>query len=137
MKSYIVMLLLAIGLFCAYAPSISKFPVQRAVTNTDSSRDQAKKDKMPKWLKKLINELKVAPPANPPSRIIRYKYRNEFVYYQPPECCDRPSQLFDGNGKLICLPSGGRSGGGDGKCPDFFNERKEEKMIWEDKRKRG
>ncbi|MEI6705689.1 MAG: hypothetical protein WCK96_00995 [Methylococcales bacterium] len=103
-------------------------------TGTKQTNSADQQEKIPEWVSKLIAELKAAPTANPPTRIVRYLYRGQTVYYQPPRCCDIPSRLFDERGKGICLPDGGMTGGGDGKCPDFFKKRKNEKIIWEDTR---
>jgi hypothetical protein len=137
MTSFMV-LLLATG-FLLTTPALSTTPLQEATTDSDSKKDtkqdQAKTDRIPKWLKKLVHELEVGSPANRPDRIIRYKYRNEFVYMLKAGCCDQFSRVYDTSGKLICS-TGGITGGGDGKCPEFFRERKDEKVIWEDKRAR-
>jgi hypothetical protein len=105
-------------------------------TDTQSTNSADQQENIPEWVSKLITELKAEPPDNPPTRIVRYLYREHTVYYQPPRCCDVSSQLFDESGKVICLPDGGFTGRGDGKCPDFFKERKNEKIIWEDTRSR-
>jgi len=72
---------------------------------------------------------------NPPAKIYSYKYKEHTVYYVPARCCDFPSILYDENCNIICNPDGGFSGGGDGRCNDFFDLRSDEKLIWEDTRK--
>ena len=134
MMSYMVILLLATGFFYDHTPSISKTPLQEEATNPDSKKDQPKADAIPKWLKKLIHDLE-AKRDTTTARIIRYKYRNEVVYFLKSECCDRFSALYDTSGKRICS-TGGFNGAGDGKCPDFFSEQKNEKIIWKAKRNR-
>lgn len=88
----------------------------------------------PAWLAQLIREQQQRKAANPPAKIFRYAYRGQPVYYLTGRCCDVPSQLFDGSGQLLCEPDGGLTGQGDGKCPNFFDNRTEETLIWEDKR---
>lgn len=88
----------------------------------------------PEWLTELIQKLETEPVANPPAFIARYGYKGQLVYYLPPRCCDVPSTLYDGNGNIICHPDGGISGMGDGRCVDFFGERKNERIIWNDQR---
>ena len=56
------------------------------------------------------------------------------MFYVPPACCDVPSELYDHDGNLICGPDGGIRGTGDGKCPDFFEKRREGTLIWRDPR---
>jgi hypothetical protein len=66
-----------------------------------------------------------------PGSIWRYQYRGRMVYYVHPRfCCDLMSRLYDAEGKLLCYPSGGIAGGGDGECTDFFRERLDEELLW-------
>jgi hypothetical protein len=88
------------------------------------------------WLKNLIAGFEKLPVGDPPQSIWRYEYKGQTVYYVPPQCCDQYSTLYDANGIRICAPDGGITGLGDGKCPDFFQERKDEKLIWQDPRER-
>jgi len=90
----------------------------------------------PEWIKGLIAKYQSDTVGNPPHSIWKYDYKGQTVYYVPQQCCDQPSTLYDVNGNLICAPDGGFSGQGDGRCTDFFQERKNEKLIWQDSRKR-
>ena len=89
---------------------------------------------LPSFVVQRIELLKVAPKSNPPASIWRHKYKGRVVYYVPPSCCDVPSELYDDDGNLICGPDGGLTGKGDGKCPDFFEQRTEGLRIWHDSR---
>ncbi len=99
-------------------------------TNPSSTND------IPDWINNLITEFKSQPVGNPPQSIWQYSYNNQIVYYVPPQCCDQFSTLYDKYGRVICAPDGGITGSGDGKCPDFFEKRTDEKLIWNDERKR-
>ena len=88
------------------------------------------------WLDNLVTEFKAEPVANPPHRIVRYRYQGQTVYYVPPSCCDRPSTLYDETGKRLCAPDGGMTGRGDGRCADFYKQRSEESVFWSDPRSR-
>ncbi len=89
---------------------------------------------LPAWLTGLIQQLESQPVTNPPAFIARYEYRDEVVYYLPARCCDIPSNLYNAVGTIVCHPDGGFSGTGDGRCADFFAERKNEKVLWRDLR---
>jgi hypothetical protein len=89
---------------------------------------------VPAWLKQIIANLEAEPVANPPASITRYAYKGQTVYYLPPRCCDVPSELYDSTGAVLCGPDGGITGRGDGRCADFFTERKDEQLIWQDRR---
>ena len=88
----------------------------------------------PYCIKKKIRKIKREEVRNPPAKIWEYKYNGETVYYFPPYCCDIESELYDKKCNSICQPDGGLSGAGDGKCTDFFQNRTDEKLIWEDER---
>ena len=44
------------------------------------------------------------------------------VYLFTAGCCDQFNRLYDADGRFICAPSGGFTGAGDGKCPDWVQE---------------
>jgi hypothetical protein len=90
----------------------------------------------PQWVEQLIAKFQSDPVGNPPQSIWRYQYKGQTVYFVPQQCCDIYSTLYDATGTEICAPDGGLTGQGDGKCPDFFTERTDEKLIWQDPRTR-
>ena len=89
---------------------------------------------IPQWLSDLIQQLQNEPVANPPASITQYEYKGQTVYFVPQRCCDIFSDLYDADGDIIGHPDGGITGRGDGRVPDFFQERTDEHLIWEDKR---
>ena len=89
---------------------------------------------IPSFVNGLIEQMKSEPKSNPPSAIWRYNYKGGVVFYVPPKCCDIPSVLYAADGSVICSPDGGMTGRGDGKCPDFFETRSNEKRMWLDSR---
>lgn len=91
-------------------------------------------DSDPEWVTALIRGMEAEPVANPPARVVRYEYGGRTVYYVPPRCCDIASTLYDASGTVVCHPDGGFTGRGDGRCPDFIAERRNEKIIWRDSR---
>ncbi|WP_394353338.1 DUF6970 domain-containing protein [Spirosoma aureum] len=90
---------------------------------------------IPACIEKLIIQTKSQPPWTPRAKIYCYSYKGKTVYYLSSRCCDIPSTLFDKSGNVLCLPQGGFTGSGDGKCTDFFTSRSNERLIWEDTRK--
>ena len=92
-------------------------------------------DGTPNCIKKKIRQIQSDGVANPPSSVWKYDFHGETVYYIPARCCDIGSQLYDKNCNQICSPDGGISGSGDGNCPDFFKDRTNEQLIWQDERK--
>jgi hypothetical protein len=88
----------------------------------------------PQWLKARIAAVLAERKRNPITRIFRYDYGGQTVYYVSAPCCDQYSNVFDTKGKLICQPDGGITGKGDGKCPDFEKNKTNEKLVWQDPR---
>ena len=89
---------------------------------------------IPDWLTSMIQRLENEPVAGPPASIIQYGYKGQTVYFLPQRCCDFFSVLYDANGNIIGHPDGGITGQGDGRVPDFFDDRTGGRVIWEDER---
>jgi hypothetical protein len=88
----------------------------------------------PAWLTTVIGQLETQPVANPPAFIASYEYKGETVYFVPQRCCDVMSVVYRSDGAVMCHADGGFTGAGDGRCPDFFAERRNERVIWRDPR---
>ena len=94
-----------------------------------------KKDiKLPVCVQDKIEAIKQQPKYNPPATVYRYKYMNKYVYLFSSDCCDQYNYLYDENCNVICAPSGGLTGMGDNKCPNFKDIATEETLIWKDDR---
>lgn len=91
---------------------------------------------LPSFVQRLINEYEAAPKNSSPGEIRKYEYNGETVYYVPLStvCCDRFSVLYDDAGETVCMPDGGITGEGDGKCPDFVARRSQSEQVWRDDR---
>jgi hypothetical protein len=90
---------------------------------------------VPAWLTALTREVEAQPVANPPAVIASYDYKGQNVYFLPQRCCDIMGVLYRADGSVMCHPDGGFAGSGDGRCTDFFVERKNERIIWRDARR--
>lgn len=88
----------------------------------------------PRWLQARIAEVLAERKRNPITRVLRYDYGGQTVYYISAPCCDQYSQVFDTQGKLVCQPDGGITGKGDGQCSDFEKNKTNEKLVWQDPR---
>jgi hypothetical protein len=89
----------------------------------------------PAWVTALIRRFEAEPVANPPAVVARYDYKGQDVYFVPQRCCDIMSVLYTSDGAIICHPDGGIAGKGDGRCADFFVERRNERVVWHDSRR--
>jgi hypothetical protein len=89
----------------------------------------------PPFVAKLITRFEAHSPRGSPGAIWSYRYKGKTVFYIPRlSCCDIMSVLYDVEGNVICRPDGGIAGSGNGKCPDFFAARKDERLLWRDAR---
>ena len=90
---------------------------------------------VPPFVAKLITQYKSASPSSSPGGVWKYRYKGATVFYVPRlACCDIMSDLYDIHGDLICHPDGGIAGSGDGRCPDFPEERNDGQQLWGDSR---
>lgn len=85
---------------------------------------------VPPWLAAMIRDFERPEVTNEPEIVARYDYKGATVYYIGPRCCDIYSELYDAEGALLCHPDGGITGTGDGRCTDFFDQRRNEVIIW-------
>lgn len=91
------------------------------------------KNDHPQWLDQKLDSLQSLPLQNPPLAIYSFTFNGEKVYYFTAPCCDQYTSLYNQKGILICNPDGGITGEGDGKCPDFYDKRSNENLIWQQK----
>jgi hypothetical protein len=112
--------------------NISTETVNKVVPNKPETDSLAS---LPLCIKTMIAKMKEEPVKNPPSKIYSYSFNNKTVYYVPGECCDNFSDLYDDSCRIIGHPDGGFTGKGDRKLPTFHDDKKNEKIVWEDKRK--
>lgn len=92
------------------------------------------KNRIPVCIQHYIDSIKAEPKWNPPAEVNEYLYNNERVFLFTSNCCDQYIMLYDGSCNYICAPSGGYTGKGDNKCPDFFEKAKHIQLIWKDER---
>ncbi len=118
--------------------------ISACAQNASEPSIPAKLDTAVPWLQAKIWDYQSRSVSNPPRSIIKTTFEGKPVYYVPPVCCDIPSELYSEDGALMCYPSGGITGNGDGKCPMFRIEysdntknSKDNKtsLVWADKRK--
>jgi len=107
------------------ANTVDPVPARVAVSDTSAR---------PPWLKERIAAVLAERKRNPITRIFRYQYGGQTVYYISAPCCDQYSNVFDTKGKLVCQPDGGITGKGDGKCADFDKNKTNEQLVWQDPR---
>jgi len=90
--------------------------------------------KIPPCIREKIEAIQQQPKYNPPATVYRYSYQNQYVYLFSSNCCDQYNYLYDKNCNVICAPTGGIIGKGDGKCSDFKQMATGETLVWKDSR---
>ena len=85
---------------------------------------------MPICIKNKIDSFKLKEAHERPQRVIEYLYKGKKVYYVAMPCCDFFNEVYDNKCNFLGSPDGGFTGKGDGKIPDFFEEAKNEKLVW-------
>ncbi|HEV7781491.1 MAG TPA: hypothetical protein VGO58_09500 [Chitinophagaceae bacterium] len=95
-----------------------------------SQETGASTDSLPSCLRKIIDEAGKDTPPNTPEQVDEYLYNEKKTFLITAHCCDQHNVLYDENCTMICAPTGGFTGKGDGKCPDFAATAKHIKVVW-------
>jgi hypothetical protein len=88
------------------------------------------KDSIPSCVRQLIDKSLKEVPPNAPVQVEEYVYHAKTVYVFTAQCCDQYNVAYDDSCNMICAPSGGFSGRGDGKCPGFADSAKYVRIVW-------
>ena len=115
-----------------HAPSLVGITLALGLLLSCRAADVAEAE--PAWLPAYVDARLAEPVSSPPGQVFRFVWRGQAVYYAPAYCCDIPSELRDASGAILCLPDGGFTGEGDGRCPAFASERSECELVWRDPR---
>ena len=94
------------------------------------------KDTIPTCIQQKIEQIQKELQWNPPAEVNEYSYEGKRMFLFSSPCCDQHNYLYSSECNLICAPSGGYTGKGDGKCLDFFEKAKHVKLIWRDQREK-
>ncbi len=89
---------------------------------------------IPACIQTRIDSIKNLPKWNPPATVEEYRYKGQRVFLFSSDCCDQYNQVLDSSCAYICAPTGGITGGGDGRCSDFEKEAGFVKLVWKDPR---
>jgi hypothetical protein len=90
--------------------------------------------KIPACIQDKIEAIQQQPVFNPPGTVYRYLYEDKYVYLFSSNCCDQYNYLYDKDCNIICAPSGGFTGRGDGRCSNFDQMASDKTLIWKDPR---
>jgi hypothetical protein len=127
---------IAFALACAAAGCATSAGTEHGggLGTSPTGPSQIGQDAVPAWLTIVIQQLQTQPVGNPPASVARYEYKGDTVYFVPQRCCDIASVVYRSDGTVMCQADGGFTGKGDGRCPDFLAERRNERILWRDPR---
>ncbi|MGZ5286909.1 MAG: DUF6970 domain-containing protein [Flavisolibacter sp.] len=89
---------------------------------------------IPACIEAKIEAIKKEPKWNPAAEVKEFTYAGMRVFYFSSNCCDQYNTVVDENCNVVCAPSGGMTGKGDGGCNDFLEIAKEVRVVWKDMR---
>lgn len=104
-------------------------PVKKTITDSMDSKT-VNMTILPACIQKKIDSFKLKETHEMPQRVVAYEYKGKTVYYVEMPCCDFFNEVYDDTCNYLGAPDGGFTGKGDGKLPDFIEERKNEQLIW-------
>ncbi|MFT3929589.1 MAG: hypothetical protein QM709_04735 [Spongiibacteraceae bacterium] len=90
----------------------------------------AESSSLPTWLQQRIAAYETGPEHDAPLEIWQIRHDGKAAYFFVANCCDQYNPLYDEKGQLICHPSGGIVGRGDGRCPVPMDEGSKATFIW-------
>lgn len=88
---------------------------------------------VPACVQQLLDTAAASKPPVLPLEVVEYEYKGRRVYLFQADCCDFLNIAYDEQCNRICAPSGGFTGGGDGKCRDFDSVARKVRVIWKKK----
>jgi hypothetical protein len=121
--------LLIIVVCCCYC--CSRCSSGKTTTSTETDKVNTPASAIPVCIQKMIDSAKTKAPGTTITQVRQYIYKGARVYLVAAPCCDQFNPLYDSACNLLFSPSGGITGKGDRKNPDFFTVAKEDSLIWE------
>ena len=85
---------------------------------------------VPDWLRIRLADYDAQPGPSAPRAVWQVAYGDGVAYYTQAGCCDQLDPLVDASGVLVCYPTGGYTGHGDGKCDGALPPRAGWREVW-------
>ena len=85
---------------------------------------------LPEWLRIRLADYDAQPGPAAPRAVFQVRYGDGVAYWVQAGCCDQLDPLIDARGVLLCYPSGGFTGRGDGKCPQALPPVADRREVW-------
>jgi hypothetical protein len=135
-RPLLVLLALSATLLAACAGRLQKgeaapiAPPDNSDRASASPSNRAEVAGLPEWLRIRLADYdaQVGPAA--PRAVYELRYGDGVAYYVKAGCCDQLDPLVDARGVLVCYPSGGFTGRGDGKCLGALPPEAQRREVW-------
>lgn len=85
---------------------------------------------LPEWLRIRLADYDAQTGSAAPRAVFQVPYGSGVAYYVQAGCCDQLDPLVDANGVLLCYPTGGYTGRGDGKCKGALPAPAQRREVW-------
>ena len=85
---------------------------------------------LPEWLRIRLADYDAQSGPAAPRAVFQVAYGDGVAYYTLAGCCDQLDPLVDANGVLVCYPTGGYTGRGDGKCLGALPPAAQRREVW-------
>ena len=85
---------------------------------------------LPEWLRIRLADYDAQTGKAAPRAVYEVPYGDGVAYYTLAGCCDQLDPLVDANGVLLCYPTGGFTGHGDGKCIRALPPAAQRREVW-------
>jgi hypothetical protein len=85
---------------------------------------------LPEWLRIRLADYDAQTGPAAPRVVWQVRYGDGVAYYVQAGCCDQLDPLVDARGVLLCHPTGGFTGRGDGRCPAPLPPGPERREVW-------
>ena len=85
---------------------------------------------LPEWLRIRLADYDAQPGPAAPQAVYALRYGAGLAYYVQAGCCDQLDPLIDARGVILCHPTGGFTGRGDGRCPQALPATSERREVW-------
>jgi hypothetical protein len=89
-----------------------------------------KKDGLPSCVQTYIDTYSQGSSTNFWAQVWRWEDGVNTYYYMNSPCCDMYNFLYDDECQIVCAPSGGFAGDGDGRCPQWAVE-PVKTLVWQ------
>ena len=85
---------------------------------------------LPEWLRIRLADYDAQSGRGAPRAVFQVPYGDGIAYYVQAGCCDQLDPLIDTRGVIVCYPTGGYTGRGDGKCLQELPAVAQRREVW-------